>query len=68
MAILFNKNLKVVSGSKYLDSSGRISLTEIQIEGKNDVFSTLSNFSKHDIILAGDWNVVLNNGLDKDAC
>ena len=84
MAVLLNKNLEVVFGSKYLDSSGSIFLTEIQIEEKkftlasiyaptkddpkffDDVFSTLSKLSKHDVILAGDWNVVLNDGLDKD--
>ena len=32
VAILFNKNLKVVFGSKYVDSSNRIFLTESQIE------------------------------------
>ena len=30
------------------------------------LFSTLSDFSSLDYILAGDWNVVLDNQIDKD--
>ena len=29
-------------------------------------FSTVVNFSKHNLVLGGDWNVVLDNKLDKD--
>ena len=29
-------------------------------------FSTVVNFSKHDLVLGGDWNLVLDNKLDKD--
>ena len=32
----------------------------------DNLFSILSNFSKHDVVLAGDWNLVLNDQLDKD--
>ena len=30
------------------------------------LFSTLSDFSSLDYILAGDWNVILDNQIDKD--
>ena len=36
------------------------------IQNFDDFFSTLSNFSKHGVILAGNWNVVLNDRLDKN--
>ena len=29
-------------------------------------FSTVPNFLKHDLVLGGDWNLVLDNKLDKD--
>ena len=29
-------------------------------------FSTVGNFSEHDLVLGGDWNLVLDNKLDKD--
>ena len=29
-------------------------------------FPTVVNFSKHNLVLGGDWNLVLNNKLDKD--
>ena len=32
----------------------------------NPIFSTVVNFSKHDSVLGGDWNLVLDNKLDKD--
>ena len=30
------------------------------------LFSTVVNFTKHDLVLGGDWNLVLDNKLDKD--
>ena len=30
------------------------------------LFSTVVNFTKHDLVLSGDWNLVLDNKLDKD--
>ena len=30
------------------------------------LFSTVVNFTKHDLVLGGDWNPVLDNKLDKD--
>ena len=32
----------------------------------NPFFSTVVNFTKHDSVLGGDWNLVLDNKLDKD--
>ena len=32
----------------------------------DNFFSILSNFSIHDVILAGNWNLVLNDRLDKN--
>ena len=32
----------------------------------DSLFSAIANFSHTDLILAGDWNVVLNDTLDKD--
>ena len=32
----------------------------------DSLFSVIANFSHNDLILAGDWNVVLNDTLDKD--
>ena len=50
----------------------KISLVLIYAPTKNEpkifdnLFSILSNFSKHDVVLAGDWNLVLYDQLDKD--
>ena len=49
-ALLFNKNLKVVFGSeyRYLTSSGRIFLTEIQIEEKKFALALIYALTKDD--------------------
>ena len=50
----------------------KISLASIYAPTKNEpkffdnLFSILSNFSKHGVVLAGDWNLVLSDQLDKD--
>ena len=50
----------------------KILLASIYAPTKNEpkffdnLFSILSKFSKRDVVLAGDWNLVLNDQLDKD--
>ena len=50
----------------------KISLASIYAPTKNEpkffdnLFSILSKFSKHEAVLAGDWNLILNDQLDKD--
>ena len=52
----------------------KILLASIYAPTKNETkffdnfFSILSNFSKHDVVLAGDWNLILNDQQDKDGC
>ena len=50
----------------------KITLASIYAPTKNEskffdnIFFIFSKFSKQDVVLAGDWNLVLNDQLDKD--
>ena len=81
MAILVKKSLKYERTDTYIDQAGRILLIEINLtrflssaivhsqrtkQLSLPLFLTVVNFSKHELVLGGGWNLVLDNKLDKD--
>ena len=78
VAILIKQSLKIDFGNVNIDPTSRYCFAETKINDKSlvigsiytcffdSLFSVIANFSYTDLILAGDWNVVLYDTLDKD--